>query len=240
MHGSGWAYKHPGRVGDSPIVGAGLYNDGQGAAVATGDGEEILRVSPSQLLAHIHAFSCCSHPRPALMFVMPGGSVVPRGGADAWGEVSPGGLRRGDTSAARSGMCHVIFLSLLWLRCPSLLLLRLVVATVQVAGDDAADEDEGGTGGGGQSEPRRMHARLTVGVVAMNKRGEVGAASTLGPHNVHRGRPGFPVVCWRRRGGDAEGGGKKEVEEEGGEVWRRLPNGEALHLVVAEEQGAAF
>ena len=45
MHGSGWAYKHPGRVGDSPIVGAGLYNDGQGAAVATGDGEEILRVS---------------------------------------------------------------------------------------------------------------------------------------------------------------------------------------------------
>jgi hypothetical protein len=118
-----------------------------------------------------------------------------------------------------------------------LLLLRLVVTTVQVAGDDATDEDEGGNGGGGQSEPRRMHARLTVGVVAMNKRGEVGAASTLGPRNVHRGRPGFPVVCWRRPGGDAEGGGK-ELEDE--EVWRRLPNGEALHLVVAGEHGAAF
>lgn len=26
---SGWAFKHPGRVGDSPIVGSGLYCDGQ-------------------------------------------------------------------------------------------------------------------------------------------------------------------------------------------------------------------
>ena len=40
----------------------------------------------------------------------------------------------------------------------------------------------------------RMHDALTVGVIAMNKDGEVGAASTLGPHNVHRGRPAFPFV----------------------------------------------
>jgi isoaspartyl peptidase/L-asparaginase-like protein (Ntn-hydrolase superfamily) len=41
---SGLAWKMPGRVGDSPIVGAGLYADDEaGAAVATGHGEEIWR-----------------------------------------------------------------------------------------------------------------------------------------------------------------------------------------------------
>jgi N4-(beta-N-acetylglucosaminyl)-L-asparaginase len=51
---SGWAYKHPGRVGDSPVVGAGLYCDGRvGAAVATGDGEEILRVCLSHLVVEL-------------------------------------------------------------------------------------------------------------------------------------------------------------------------------------------
>jgi N4-(beta-N-acetylglucosaminyl)-L-asparaginase len=41
---SGLAWKIPGRVGDSPILGAGLYADDQsGAAVATGLGEEIYR-----------------------------------------------------------------------------------------------------------------------------------------------------------------------------------------------------
>jgi isoaspartyl peptidase/L-asparaginase-like protein (Ntn-hydrolase superfamily) len=41
---SGLAWKIPGRVGDSPIVGAGLYADDEaGAAVATGLGEEIWR-----------------------------------------------------------------------------------------------------------------------------------------------------------------------------------------------------
>jgi isoaspartyl peptidase/L-asparaginase-like protein (Ntn-hydrolase superfamily) len=43
---SGLPWKLPGRVGDSPIIGAGLYADDQaGAAVATGRGEEILRFS---------------------------------------------------------------------------------------------------------------------------------------------------------------------------------------------------
>jgi N4-(beta-N-acetylglucosaminyl)-L-asparaginase len=45
---SGRAYKLPGRVGDSPIVGAGLYVDGEvGAATATGLGEEVVRVCGS-------------------------------------------------------------------------------------------------------------------------------------------------------------------------------------------------
>ncbi|HEY2586772.1 MAG TPA: N(4)-(beta-N-acetylglucosaminyl)-L-asparaginase [Tepidisphaeraceae bacterium] len=45
---SGIAFKHPGRVGDSPIVGAGLYVwPGVGAAVATGLGEEMMKVCGS-------------------------------------------------------------------------------------------------------------------------------------------------------------------------------------------------
>ncbi len=41
---SGMAFKHPGRVGDSPIIGAGLYVDNKvGAATATGEGEYIMR-----------------------------------------------------------------------------------------------------------------------------------------------------------------------------------------------------
>ena len=42
---SGLSYKLPGRVGDSPIIGAGLYVDDEaGAAGATGVGEEIIRI----------------------------------------------------------------------------------------------------------------------------------------------------------------------------------------------------
>ena len=41
---SGLAFKVPGRVGDSPIVGAGSYcDDDVGAAVSTGIGEEVIR-----------------------------------------------------------------------------------------------------------------------------------------------------------------------------------------------------
>lgn len=41
---SGLAFKLPGRVGDSPIIGAGLYVDGKvAAAVATGNGELMIR-----------------------------------------------------------------------------------------------------------------------------------------------------------------------------------------------------
>jgi N4-(beta-N-acetylglucosaminyl)-L-asparaginase len=42
---SGLSYKLPGRVGDSPLIGAGLYVDDEaGAAGATGVGEEIIRI----------------------------------------------------------------------------------------------------------------------------------------------------------------------------------------------------
>jgi N4-(beta-N-acetylglucosaminyl)-L-asparaginase len=45
---SGLAHKLPGRVGDSPIIGAGLYVDNTGgAAGSTGVGEEVIRISGS-------------------------------------------------------------------------------------------------------------------------------------------------------------------------------------------------
>jgi len=48
---SGLYYKQPGRVGDSPIIGAGLYVDNlAGAAGATGVGEEIIRIAGSSFV----------------------------------------------------------------------------------------------------------------------------------------------------------------------------------------------
>jgi hypothetical protein len=43
----------------------------------------------------------------------------------------------------------------------------------------------------------KMHPKLVAGVVAMDKNGNIGAASTLDPSNLHRGEPFFPVACWR-------------------------------------------
>ncbi len=51
---SGLAFKLPGRVGDSPIIGAGLYVDNEaGAATATGLGELVLKVVGSFLIVEL-------------------------------------------------------------------------------------------------------------------------------------------------------------------------------------------
>jgi len=48
---SGWANKMPGRVGDSPIIGAALYVDNEvGAACATGLGENVIKTAGSFLV----------------------------------------------------------------------------------------------------------------------------------------------------------------------------------------------
>ncbi len=48
---SGLRWKIPGRVGDSPLIGCGLYVDNQvGAASATGIGEEVIRICGSFLV----------------------------------------------------------------------------------------------------------------------------------------------------------------------------------------------
>ena len=51
---SGVAFKLPGRVGDSPIIGAGLYVDNEvGGATATGQGELILKVVGSFMITEL-------------------------------------------------------------------------------------------------------------------------------------------------------------------------------------------
>lgn len=51
---SGLAYKVHGRVGDSPIIGAGLFVDGDvGAACATGTGELVIRTSGSHAVVEM-------------------------------------------------------------------------------------------------------------------------------------------------------------------------------------------
>lgn len=51
---SGLAYKMRGRVGDSPIIGAGLYVDNEiGAATATGVGEEVIKIVGCHLVVEL-------------------------------------------------------------------------------------------------------------------------------------------------------------------------------------------
>jgi len=51
---SGQAYKMHGRVGDSPIIGGGLYIDNEiGAATATGVGEEVIKIVGSHLVVEL-------------------------------------------------------------------------------------------------------------------------------------------------------------------------------------------
>ena len=51
---SGMAYKIHGRVGDSPIIGAGLFVDNEiGAATSTGVGEEVIRICGSHLVVEL-------------------------------------------------------------------------------------------------------------------------------------------------------------------------------------------
>ncbi|MCY4286506.1 MAG: N(4)-(beta-N-acetylglucosaminyl)-L-asparaginase [Thiotrichales bacterium] len=46
---SGWAWKHPGRLGDSPVIGAGSYADSRhGAAACTGAGEMAIRCATAR------------------------------------------------------------------------------------------------------------------------------------------------------------------------------------------------
>lgn len=51
---SGYPFKYPGRVGDSPLPGGGLFCDPSvGAAVATGDGDELMRLCPTHLIVEL-------------------------------------------------------------------------------------------------------------------------------------------------------------------------------------------
>jgi N4-(beta-N-acetylglucosaminyl)-L-asparaginase len=51
---SGMGFKMRGRVGDSPIIGAGLYVDNEvGAATATGLGEEVIKICGTHLVVEL-------------------------------------------------------------------------------------------------------------------------------------------------------------------------------------------
>lgn len=135
-------------MGDAPVVGAGLYCDGKvGAAVATGDGEEILRTCLSFLVVE--------------------------------------NMRAGDP--------------------PGLACKKGIARLEEIVHGSCAGAPS--IGDGNEGAEAKMHDRLTVAVMAMSPSGEIGAASTLGPRNVHRGRPAFPLAIWR------EGGAVRVVEE---------------------------
>ena len=56
---NGLNHKIPGRVGDSPIMGAGAYADSTvGAAVATGDGDVMMRFLPTFLIVELMRGGC--------------------------------------------------------------------------------------------------------------------------------------------------------------------------------------
>jgi L-asparaginase/N4-(beta-N-acetylglucosaminyl)-L-asparaginase len=66
---SGWAFKLPGRVGDSPIIGAGLYVDPTvGAAVATGMGELMMGTCATFLV--VERLRAGDPPKQALLYVL--------------------------------------------------------------------------------------------------------------------------------------------------------------------------
>jgi len=51
---SGMGFKMRGRVGDSPIIGAGLYVDNEiGAATSSGQGEEVIRINGTHLVVEL-------------------------------------------------------------------------------------------------------------------------------------------------------------------------------------------
>ena len=51
---SGLAWKIHGRVGDSPIIGAGMFSDNEvGAACATGKGEAVIKISGSHTIVEL-------------------------------------------------------------------------------------------------------------------------------------------------------------------------------------------
>ena len=63
---SGLAWKIPGRVGDSPIIGAGLYVDQDvGAAGSTGRGEENIRIAGAHTI--VEEMRHGHHPREACL-----------------------------------------------------------------------------------------------------------------------------------------------------------------------------
>lgn len=80
---SGWAFKMPGRVGDSPIIGAGIYADDEvGCAGATGLGEELWKACASfrtveAMRRGLSAQQACEETIKQMIRRQPGSTVLP-------------------------------------------------------------------------------------------------------------------------------------------------------------------
>lgn len=115
---SGMAYKLHGRVGDSPIIGAGLYVDNEaGAATSTGVGEEVIRIVGSHLVVEAmrYGYSPEEACRQAVERII---SRNPQGLKDLQvgflalnkrGEYGAYAIQKGFSYAVRSGKTNKIF-----------------------------------------------------------------------------------------------------------------------------------
>jgi len=78
---SGWAWKYPGRLGDSPVIGAGNYADNRyGAAACTGLGEMTIRAGTAHsVVLHMQmgldVEEACRRAMNDLQELQPGGGV---------------------------------------------------------------------------------------------------------------------------------------------------------------------
>ena len=107
---SGLAYKLPGRVGDSPIIGAGMYADNRGgAAAATGVGEEVIKTCGSFLIVEAmrHGKSAQEACEIAVQRILEGGEAkrkisVSYLAVSLSGEIGAASIRQGFQYAVRT------------------------------------------------------------------------------------------------------------------------------------------
>ncbi len=92
----GTFYKHPGRVGDSPLVGCGAYaDDDSGAVSATGEGESLMKVVISKSVCDLIRRGMSAQEAAEAGIALLGRRTVGRGGLIALG-------KRGDVGIAHS------------------------------------------------------------------------------------------------------------------------------------------
>lgn len=78
---SGWAWKYPGRLGDSPVIGAGNYADNRcGAAACTGLGEMTIRAGTARSVVlymqmGLDVAEACYQAMKDLQELRPGGGI---------------------------------------------------------------------------------------------------------------------------------------------------------------------
>ncbi len=115
---SGMAYKMHGRVGDSPIIGAGLYVDNEiGAATSTGVGEEVIRIVGSHLVVELMRMGyspedACKRAVERILAKQPGNPKNIQIGflaLNKHGEHGAFALQAGFTYAVRTGNVNTIY-----------------------------------------------------------------------------------------------------------------------------------